>query len=264
MAESNKKDRLNWAVARRFCVIFIVLLCIFAILGRFGSIFESRKVVRIYCASVLKGVVQESILAFEKAHDCDLKVEYGGSGALLERAKLSRVGDVYLAADRFYFVRGRADGVLIKGVDLGGMKLVLAVGDGNPKGVKNLDDFLKLNYVICDERAAAGFVLKSAMKKIGRYDAILKGAKAVKPTVSMLGADVKLGSVDGAIVWDVTARQFGLEVVEVEELTGVKGIAIGGVFEFSKEKALAGAFVAMLASKALDELFLENGFESID
>ena len=250
----------RWFDLTQFGVICFVLLGFGAIWLGFASISNAPKVLRIYCASVLKPVVESEILGFEKAYGCEIRIEYGGSGVLLERIKLSEMGDVYLAAERFYFERAKLDGLVDVGFELGGMKLVVAVADGNPMGVEVMGDLLGFDYAICDERAGAGNVLKKVLEEQGGYDALLRGAKVVRPTVSMVGVDVKLGSVDGAFVWDVTARQFGLEVIEVAELVGAKGVAVGCVLRGAEEVELGERFLELLQGERVGKRFKEKGF----
>ncbi len=257
---NNTKKKGKWVCFGLFC---LVLSCFGVVWTVFEPFWGNPKVVRIYCASVLKPVVEGEILRFEKAHDCDVRVEYGGSGVLLERAKLSGVGDLYLAAERFYLARAERDGLVFEGSNLAGMRLVVAVRAGNPKGVVGLADFLKLDYVMCDDRAAVGFVLRGVMEKLGIYEEVLRGAKAVKPTVSMLGGDVKLGSVDGAFIWDTTAKQFGLRVIELDEFKGVGGVAAGAVFRGATEVDLAGKFLKVLQSERVKQEFLKFGFQAV-
>jgi hypothetical protein len=85
----------------------------------------------------------------------------------------------------------------------------------------------------------------------------------MKPTVTETAADLALGAVDAAIVWDAVVPQFkGLEAVAVPEFAGRGENATACVVVFSKRRADALRLVRFLGDPATGgAIFDRHGFK---
>jgi ABC-type molybdate transport system substrate-binding protein len=83
----------------------------------------------------------------------------------------------------------------------------------------------------------------------------------MKPTVTEIAADIALGTVDAAIIWDSTAAQFKAGIVEVPELSPRSENASACVTEFCTQPAAALRFARYLAAPEKGGVIFEaNGF----
>ena len=91
------------------------------------------------------------------------------------------------------------------------MRPVIITAAGNPKKIGVLNDLLRSDVRVAlanPDQAAIGRTLRTLLQKTGQWSEFEKHAAVLKPTVNDLANDVKVGSVDAAIVWDATARQY--------------------------------------------------------
>jgi molybdate transport system substrate-binding protein len=121
------------------------------------------------------------------------------------------------------------------------------------------------------ELAAAGRAAKRALRGTGQWEAIEKRIGGGGAKVSQVGKvteaaqAVKIGSADAAIVWDATARQFGLTIVEVSVFQQQPETALIGVVAASAKPTAALHFARYLAASDRGEPVLrEHHFQPIE
>ncbi len=107
------------------------------------------------------------------------------------------------------------------------MRPVIVVRKDASRKIRSMDDLLQDGVRIAcgnPDAAAIGKITKRQLQQSHQWEALSKrvGDNGVfKPTVNEVANDVKLGSVDGGIVWNSTAAQYPeLEAVHVPELDG--------------------------------------------
>ena len=172
-----------------------------------------NKTLLLYCAAGIKTPVAKIAADYEKEFGIRVDLQYGGSGTLLSNLKLANQGDLFLPADGSYVELAKKDGLINETIPLVTMKPVIAVKKGNPKQVAGVADLSRptLRLALANPGAASiGQVSKSLLTKAGIWDAIEAAARergVFKPTVNDIANDVRLGTVDAAIVWDSTVRQ---------------------------------------------------------
>ena len=173
----------------------------------------------LYCAAGIQPPVKQVVEEYQRAYGISVRVQYGGSGQLLSNIELTKHGDLYLAADTSYIATGRRKGLLAEAIPVAQVHPVIAVAPHNPKHIQGIADLLRADVRIAlanPEQAAIGQVTKKLLEKTGQAEALIARATVLKPTVNDLANDVKIGSVDAAIVWDSTVKQYpGLEAVGV-------------------------------------------------
>jgi len=101
---------------------------------------------------------------------------------------------------------------------------VIAVKGGNPHKIAAVDDLLTAGVTVAlpnPELAAVGKAVKRVLTAGDQWAKLIQQTKQGGAKVSLVGTvteaaqAVKIGAADAALVWDATARQFGLEFVEV-------------------------------------------------
>jgi molybdate transport system substrate-binding protein len=203
----------------------IALLLIAAAIGlmviALRPIQEGRRTLMVYCAAGLKKPVEEIALHYEKAYGTRIELQFGGTGTLLSQLRIAQKGDLFVAADEGSLEDAQKLGVIKEVLPLAKQHPVIAVAKGNPKKISNLADLSRPEIRLALPNPEAASIGKVAKKLLGEQWAVLAAKSAVmKPTVTEIAADVKLGASDAALVWDSTVPQFeGLEMIQIPELS---------------------------------------------
>jgi molybdate transport system substrate-binding protein len=174
---------------------------------------------------------------------------YGASSTLAAQINNGAPGDVFASASPSTMKQitdaGNGDGtptVFVRN------QLVIAVAEGNPKGIKTLADLAQpaLKVALCAEQVPCGAAAKTAL-----------AAGSVSLTPVTLEADVKaalskvkLGEVDAALVYRTDAKAADAEVEGIEFPESAKAINDYPiiVLKDAENKAAAQAFVACVLS----------------
>ncbi len=232
-----------------------------------GTRHAGPRPVRVLCAAVLRPAVAEAAGAFERHSHLRVRVEYGGSGALLASLRLAGRGDVYLPADASYLDDPQAAELFDLRVPLATLRPVIAVPQGAAK-VRSLDDLLleDVRLALADpDTAAIGRVVRRRLRGLGLWDALRRRARVIKPTVTDVANDVRLGVVDAAIVWNATVRQIdGLAAVHDPRLDDVHVPVEGARMRGCEHPAGAERFLRFLADGKTGGAILRRwGFEAV-
>jgi molybdate transport system substrate-binding protein len=212
-----------------------------------------QKPLLLFCAAGLKLPVEAVAREYERTFRVQVQLQYGGSGTLLSNLRISDAGDLFLAAGESYVDSARALGLSAETIPLARLRPVIAVGRGNPKNIRTLDDLRRTDVRVAmanPEAASIGRTIRELLQRAGQWDALEKRVTVFKPTVNDIANDVKIGSVDAGIVWDATARQYPeLEYVAVPAFAaGTETITIG-VLKFSTQPAAALRFARYLGAR---------------
>ena len=234
---------------QRLAAAILAVVLLFTSCRRDDSAAHSE--IEVLCAVALRVPVEEAARAYEAEGMGKVRLQFGGSQAMLSALELSGKGDIFLPADVSYVTIARAKGLVLETVELAEMKAVIAVAKGNPLGIKTLSDLQRdgVRVVLANPELAAISQLAAKALPPQTWQTMTTRAVAMKPTVNEVANDIVLGAADAGIVWDVTVLQTqGLESVAVPELDQVKGEAAGAVAAASAQPAAALRFLRWLAS----------------
>ncbi len=218
-----------------------------------------------YCAAGMKEPVQAIAMDYEAEYGVPVEIQFGGSGTLLSNIKVSNHGDLYLAADESYLEIAKNEGLVKEIIPLAEMVPVIAVLKGNPKNIESITDLLRddVSFGLANpEAAAVGKETRRLLDSAGQWTAVEMKAKVFKPTVMDLANDVKLGTIDAAILWDAVVGQYEeMESVLVPELEGGGTLISVGVMTASEKPTSALRFARYLSAqdRGLAE-FAKSGF----
>jgi molybdenum ABC transporter molybdate-binding protein len=223
----------------------------------------------VYCAAGLKEPVEVVARQYEKLWGVSVQLQFGGSGTLLSNLRVTRRGDLFLAADRSYLDLARGSDLVAEIVPLAHMTPVIAVRQGNPKNVRTTADLLRPEVRVGlanPDAAAVGNIARDLLQQAGWWAALEEKARVFKPTVNDLANDVKIGTVDAAILWDATVSQYPeLATVQAAELApGTQEVTIG-VLTSSTQPTAALRFARYLGARdrGLRELS-RAGFQTVE
>lgn len=236
---------------------------------------RGRQDLVLYCAAGLLKPVQEISDAYEKQYGVKVRIEPDASGPLLSKLRVApeRV-DLFLAGEQSYLREARSMGLVAEILPVASQRLVVAVRAGNPKKVSEIADLLGKEVKVAlpsPERAAVGMLAERTLAAAGQWETLARQihefpAKVfVVGTVTEAAQAVKVGTADAAIVWDATARQFGLESIEPSALRDQQPemAAVGVVARSARPTAALGFARYLTARDRGERVFQKHGMEPI-
>lgn len=225
---------------------------------------EGKANLTVYCAAGLKKPIETIAADFEKETGTQIELQFGGTGTLLSQLRIANKGDLFIAADEGSLADARKLDVIREVLPLAVQHPVIVVAKGNPKGITMLADLEKTDVKLALPNPEAASIGKVAKKILGaRWDALAQKAAVMKPTVTEIAADVKLGASDAALVWDSTVPQFeGLEAIQMPELTSHAEKASAAILKSAASSVEALKFARYLtAPEKGGALFTKHGFQ---
>jgi molybdenum ABC transporter molybdate-binding protein len=230
----------------------------------------------LFCAAGLAKPVEEICTRYEQEYGTRVIINPAGSGTLLSQLRLTpeRV-DLFLAAEESFIDDARRKGLIAEVLPVIRQQVTLAVSPGSRRKVSGWQDLLRddVRLVVPNpELAAVGRAAKRALEPGGHWAALLSRRQRPGAQLSLVGTvteaaqAVKIGAADAAVVWDVTARQFGLETVAVPELQarGPDQALLGVVAACSRPTA-ALHFARYLTARDRGQLaFQQNYFQPLE
>ena len=217
----------------------------------------------VYCAAGIRKPLEAAAAAFEVECGTPVHFQFGGSSTLLSQLRVAKAGDLFIAADAETMQTARGLGFTQEILPFARLTPVVAVRSGNPKSVATFDDLLRPEVRLAltnPETASIGKTVRAAAGP--RWEPLLAKATVMKPTVTEIAADLSLGAVDAAILWDALPSQFsGMEAVHLPELDATPESAAAGVLTSSSQPAVALQFARFLAAPEKGcELLKSAGF----
>jgi molybdate transport system substrate-binding protein len=217
-----------------------------------NTIYSSSQELTMYCAASMKPAVEQIAKTYQKEYGIKVNLQYGGSGTLLSNLTIVKRGDLYLAADESYMKNAVERGLVEETQPLVYLKPVIAVAVTNPHNIFGLNDLKsnKLRFAIANPDAASiGRITKKILTETGWSEELSPFIAVMKPTVNELANDIKIGSIDAAIIWDAVANQYPeLEYISVLEWDRYKQQTVVGILKSSENKATSLNFLRYLSA----------------
>lgn len=226
-------------------------------------------VLTVYCAAGLRPAMKAVRESYEAEYGVRVDVNFGGSGSLLGTMRSAAAGDLYIAADMEYVDQARQLGLCAEALPLAWQKPVVAVAEGNPKGIARFEDLLRDDVrvgVANPEAAAVGKCVRTELRKVGLWNQFAGRLAVMTMTVNEVANNVKIGAIDAGITWDATLTSYPeLEAVVLPELiAGERQIACA-VLTSSEVPTAALRFARYLTARDQGLLeFKKRGFRVVD
>jgi molybdenum ABC transporter molybdate-binding protein len=252
-----------------FVVIFVILalgIGVLIVLQTGGGSDHDGGGLTVFCAAGIKKPVSAVKDRYRAEFGTEVQVQYGGTGTLLSQLQVAKRGDLFVAADDLSIARAREAGVVREVIPLCRQYPVIAVREGNPKRLGSVSDLFREGVRVAVANPEAASVGKATKAALGdRWAEMEARAIVMKPTVTELAADLTVGAVDAAIIWNSTVPQFkGIEAVPVPELSAHVDTVSVAVLSSSSRPAAALRFARYLAAPQKGaESFQGLGFETI-
>ena len=248
----------------RMLVLLLALLC--PLMGgacRKNALPSKRPALVVYCAAGIRKPLEAVAAAFEAEYGTPIHFQFGGSSTLLSQLRVARAGDLFIAADTETMQTAHGSGLIHEVLAFALQTPVVAVRTGNPKAVASFEDLLRADVRLAltnPETASIGKCVRAAAGD--RWEKLLEKVLVMKPTVTEIAADLSLGSVDAAILWDALPSQFsGIEAVHLPELDSKREPTSAGILAACAQPAEALKFARFLAAPEKGGKLLEaTGF----
>lgn len=252
-----------------FAIVFLSWMLSKNPFEKFSQNSKTGKTIFLYCAASLRLPIEEIANKYEAEYGVKVVIQYGGSGTLLSSLETSNKGDLYLAADYSYLEIAKQKGLIKESFFISKIRSVIAVAKGNPKKIKNLDDLLKKNIKLglCNPDAASiGKLSREILSKANLWEDMRAKAMVLKPTVTDLANDIKLGIIDAGLIWDATVEQYDeIDDVRVKLLDEYVKHNSLAVLQSSSSPTEALRFAHYVASKDKGySVFKKYGYEAFE
>ena len=184
------------------------LLAALALLQRKGTTSSSTATaLTVYCAAGLKQPVEAIAAKYRAEFGVEVQLQYGPTGALISNLRVARRGDLFIAADDGSIADARKFELVREVLPLVRQHPVIAVRAGNPQNIRALADLLRDDVKLALTNPDAASISRVSKAALGDTWAKLAArATVMKPTVTEIAADLSLGAVDAAILWDRLSR----------------------------------------------------------
>ncbi|MEM9400611.1 MAG: molybdate ABC transporter substrate-binding protein [Verrucomicrobiota bacterium] len=223
----------------------------------------------LYCAAAMKPAIAKIATQYTEKFDIEINIQYGGSGTLLSNLRVTKIGDLYLAADQSY-IEEAAKYELIQDVQaLASIRPVIGVREGNPRQIKSLQDLTQETIKIAlgnPQTASIGRQSQKLLQEAGLWDALQQNIVVLKPTVNDLANDLKIGAVDAVIIWNAISYQYPeIESITFPESNGYQKKVSLAVLKSTQNSSEAHRFLRYVStSDEVQAIFLELGYQSVD
>ena len=227
---------------------------------------SSANTLTVFCAAGLKKPVEVIAAKYREESGVEVQLQYGGTGTLLSQIRVAQRGDIFIAADDAGIADARKFEAIREVIPFVRQRPVIAVRTGNPKKIATLADLARDDVKLALANPEAAAIGRSVRTALGdKYEPLAKHATVQKPTVTEIAADLSLGAVDAAILWDSTVPQFkDVEAIEAVELSGVIENASAAVLTACKDSVAALRFARYLAAPEKGgAIFQQQGFKPI-
>jgi len=175
-----------------------------------GDVWAARPSLILYSGGVNRLAIEPLLTEFAEREGVELTTVFNGCGILcsamkaMEDSANPKFPDAYFACD-VCFVPPVAE-QFPEAVLLTETEIVIAVPEGNPQGIKTLADLARpgLKVGLCNaEQSTLGFMTSAILRQTGLLESVRKNVVVEVPTADFLVNQMRVGSIDAAIVYQV-------------------------------------------------------------
>ena len=216
----------------------------------------------IYCGAGMQQPFEEIAAAFSEETGCEMNVTYANAAQLQTQITQSQEGA--------FFIAGSADEVkpveeyVVSSTDLVKHIPVLAVAEGNPKGITGIADLAREDVTTVTGDAEAtpiGKIAKKAFQDFGVTDQVTLAATTT--TAPQLATVIALGEADAAIIWKENCNTEGVEICQPTDLDEYVKTVPAARLSFAADDPAADAFAEYLAGQEAAGIWAEYGYEQV-
>lgn len=208
----------------RFATLALASVAVIAgaalLLKRPGVQHDGQETIVFLYAAGVRDPIRETIEDYQREFpNVRVEVSPSGSGQLMARVLAGEKGDLFLGADSSYVDKAHAQGKVAERLDVAVQWPVLSTRKDSKLKITSVRDLLEsrpdgkpLKIGLGNpDGPAIGNVSKTILTRAGIWDEVKSLAEkhgVFKPTVQELANDVKLGTIDVAVLLDGTVAQY--------------------------------------------------------
>ena len=226
MSEVNYGQKSKWPYLALVSLVSLILLT--SLISRVSKNANhlNEKAIVVYCAAGVRLPVDAIAKKYTEEFGTPIIIEYGSSGELesklLQDASYDKNrADLYIPADESFSQRTKEKGLTNKSYPIAAFHLVAAMKPEENLHLNYIKDLLvdKIPFAICNDKAGAGKITQKVLSEQSLWNEVNENRKVVSATVTECASLVKSShSVRVGIMWNTTAIQFGLKIIELPEL----------------------------------------------
>lgn len=265
MMASRAAGRLRAAIT---ILVFVGLLCLLSYIlsGRGDSNGQER--LQVFCGAASKPAMEECAAVFEKKTGIRVDLQFGGSGSMLSKLKMSKRGDLFIPGSPDYMLKAQREGIVNseKVRILAYLVPSILVQKGNPEGLQSLEDLGRPEIRVGignPEAVCVGLYAVEVLEKSGLLEKVGENVVVHAESCSKTAALVAMKKVDAILGWRVFAKwnPDALEAVliapqQIPRLAYVPA----GVCATAKNPGGAEEFVEFLTSPEGQRIFAKWGY----
>ena len=227
-----------------------------------GDAWAEKPEILLLSGGVNRPAIEETLRVFEQREACKITRVYNGCGILVAQMKAGERPDAYFACDVSFMKEVRD--LFYDAVDVSETDILIAVPQGNPRGIASLRDLaapgLKLG-VANAEQSALGALTRRLLDDAELLDAVMANVRSQAPTADMLVNQLRAGGLDAVIVYEANISQVRehLDTVGID-LAGAKAIQPFAVAEGSRYKYLTRRLLDAITSTESQRRYKAAGF----
>jgi molybdate transport system substrate-binding protein len=182
----------------------------------------------VHTAAALRPALEKAAAEFERDYGIRIELRFGASESLLTTLRLSKEGDLFLPADESYVAEARKADLVEQDYALATMTAIAVFRADFPKTAASItwDDVFKSGFRLAQpnpDSTAIGKLTREGLQPTGIWERIERTKPVSMGTVTEAANAVKLGSADGAIIWDAVAKGYPtLKVAHLPNLDRVR------------------------------------------
>ncbi|BBN58484.1 molybdate ABC transporter substrate-binding protein [Hydrogenovibrio marinus] len=206
--------------------------------------------------------------AFEKQHHVNIEINQGASGFLYQTIKKEKQGDIYFPGSDSFRRIGEKEGLILEHVLVGYNRVALVVAKDNPKHLTNdLNQLMNPELSVVLSSPTSGAIGKAGdtmLKKADIAEKVYKNVTYFTTDSHRLFHAIKSGDADIVINWYAVTKwpetKDYLTLIPIDPKWSKPKKLELDLLNYSKNPALAKAFMAYAASKTGVKVFYNYGF----
>ena len=220
----------------------------------------------VYAGSISKPFLEEAAKTFAaQSSNLTISIEFGGSGSILSRAKISRRGDIYVSGSPDFMEIALAKDLVHQNtiVELACLRPAIVYRKDTVKNISSLKDAFSNGFsvgIADPDTVCLGRVALRVMAEEKIKDGINK-AKVVSHSCMALLSSLVEGGADVIVGWNVFTRMFPETLSAVPVLKDRYYPIMAAVLKSTEHPFMAKKFIEFLTSDKSEEIIRSKGYK---
>jgi molybdate transport system substrate-binding protein len=227
-----------------------------------GDDWAERPEAVLFSGGVNRLAIEETIQRFEQREGARVTRVYNGCGILVSQMKAGQHPDAYFACD-VSFMPPVSD-LFLDPLNVSETDIVLLVAKGNPLAIRTLEDLGRPGLRVGTanpEQSTLGVLTDQLLKELGLLEQVMANVKVQTPTADLLVNQMRTGSLDAVVVYEVSTSQVrdSLTAVLIQH-PAAKAIQPYAVGKNSKHRLLMERLLGAICSRESRRRYESLGF----